>query len=62
MGDLVHLRPPPDQREIVAFEAFRSALLIARGTGRLSDMRTAVEAYDAWVALSRQLECERGRR
>ncbi|MFE1598208.1 hypothetical protein [Methylobacterium sp. ID0610] len=62
MGDLVHLRPQPDRREIDAFEAFRSALLIARSSGRLIDMRAAVEAFDAWMAVSRQLECERGRR
>lgn len=62
MGEVIHLRPQPDDREITAFENFRAALEVARTSGRLVDMRTAVQAYDRWIAVQVQVESERGRR
>lgn len=62
MGEVIHLRPQPDERELAAYDTFQSALEVARTSGRLVDMRAAVEAFDRWTALSRQIEAERGRR
>lgn len=62
MGEVIHLRPQPDDREITAFEGFRTALEVAQHSGRLVDMRVAVEAYDRWLAVQVQVENERGRR
>lgn len=62
MGEVIHLRPQPDDREITAFETFRAALDVARTTGRFVDMRAAVQAYDRWIAVQVQVERERGRR
>ena len=62
MGELIPIRPLPDDRETAAYEAFCVALEVARRSGRLIDMRAAVEAYDRWGAVMRQVENERGRR
>ncbi|ACL58473.1 hypothetical protein [Methylobacterium nodulans] len=62
MGEVIHLCPRPDAREREAYDAFRASLQRAQSSGRLVDMRVAVEAFDAWMAVSRELENERGRR
>lgn len=62
MGEVISIRPLPDDRETAAFDAFRDAHRLAQHSGRLVDMRAAVEAYDRWIAVTRQVENERGRR
>ena len=61
MGEVIPIRPQPDQREVEAYERSSAALRIAQANPTLRNMVAAVRAYEAWLAISIPNEVDRRR-